>query len=360
VFDAVVQGCTFTLCSVGIDTSNNNVGFLALIDSTASSVGTLVSTSASSTGQDSIVLENVQVSGVSSTVTAGGNSVLTGSVPANKAWVWGNAYTPGGPGTGAHQSGTMYSTTRPSALTDGSGRFKTVKPPTYQEYDVSQIVNVKSVANIPVAGDGKTDDTANLQRIINMYANCKILFFPQGTYIVSNTLFFPTGSRVFGEGWSAISATGSAFWNPDKPIPMVKVGNPGDVGVAQFSDMLFTVADVLQGCTLLEVNMAGPNTGDVGFWNTHFRVGGAAGSLVQTHCGGSPAQCKAAFMMAHLTSTSSAYIENMWQWTADHDLDVSYNRLAGLRRSFTDWLSSPLGRQWTDHIRWTWHAGRGY
>jgi glucan 1,3-beta-glucosidase len=28
---------------------------------------------------------------------------------------------------------------------------------------------------------------------------------------------------------------------------MVKVGNPGDVGVAQFSDMLFTVADVVQG-----------------------------------------------------------------------------------------------------------------
>lgn len=29
----------------------------------------------------------------------------------------------------------------------------------------------------------------------------------------------------------------------------------------------------------------------------------------------------AAFGMMHLTSTSSAYIENMWGWTADHDLD---------------------------------------
>lgn len=54
-----------------------------------------------------------------------------------------------------------------------------------------------------------------------------------------------------------------------------------------------------------------------------FQVGGAAGSAVQTNCGGTPAQCKAAFMMAHLTASSSAYIENMWQWTADHDLDVS-------------------------------------
>ena len=204
-----------------------------------------------------------------------------------------------------------------------------MKPPTYKEYDVSQFVNVKSVSGFPVAGDGSTDDTANLQHIITANAGCKILFFPQGTYRVTDTLFFPAGSRVFGEGWSAISAYGSKFWDPTKPIPMVKVGNAGDVGIAQFSDMLLTVGDVLQGCTLLEVNMAGANPGDVGFWNVHHRVGGAAGSLVQTNCGGSggggtPPQCKAAFMMTHLTSTSSAYIENMWQWTADHDLDVSW------------------------------------
>ena len=29
----------------------------------------------------------------------------------------------------------------------------------------------------------------------------------------------------------------------------------------------------------------------------------------------------AAWALLHLTSTSSAYIENMWGWTADHDLD---------------------------------------
>ncbi len=94
---------------------------------------------------------------------------------------------------------------------------------------------------------------------------------------------------------------------------MVKVGNPGDVGVAQFSDMLFTVAEVLPGATLVEVNMAGTNPGDVGFWNSHFRIGGAAGSTVQTSCGGAPANCKAAFMLMHLTSSSSAYVENAWR-----------------------------------------------
>jgi glucan 1,3-beta-glucosidase len=71
----------------------------------------------------------------------------------------------------------------------------------------------------------------------------------------------------------------------------------------------------------LEVNMAGATPGDVGIWNSHFRVGGAAGSKVETNCGGSPSSCKAAFGLLHLTSTSSTYIEDMWGWTADHDLD---------------------------------------
>lgn len=98
-----------------------------------------------------------------------------------------------------------------------------------------------------MAGDGVTDDTANLNAIISQNAGCKILFFPAGTYIVTGTLFFPAGSRVVGEAWSAISASGSAFFNPSAPVVMVKVGNAGDRGVAQFSDMLFTVSDVLQG-----------------------------------------------------------------------------------------------------------------
>lgn len=70
--------------------------------------------------------------------------------------------------------------------------------------------------------------------------------------------------------------------------------------------------------------MAGNSPGDVGLWNTHFRIGGAAGSQVQTKCGGSP--CKAAWGLLHLTRSSSAYIENMWGWAADHDLDGKHTQ----------------------------------
>lgn len=268
-YDCVFINVAFTNTAVGIDMSGNDGFSVSLIDSTASNSGTAIKTLARSTGDHSLVVESfVAGSGLSSVVQASGQNILTNSV--SDTWVYGNVYTKGGPGTGSHKQGSTYTMPRSSSLLSG-GKFVAIPPPTYQQYDVTQFINVKQVAGLPVYGDGSRDDTANLNKIIAQYAGCKILFFPQGTYIVTDTLFFPTGSRVIGEALSAISATGSNFYNPSAPRTMVQVGNPGDVGVAQFSDMLFTVADVLQGCTLVEVNIAGRSPGDVGFWNSHFR-----------------------------------------------------------------------------------------
>ncbi|KAI1494460.1 hypothetical protein F5X96DRAFT_665755 [Biscogniauxia mediterranea] len=129
---------------------------------------------------------------------------------------------------------------------DGAGAYYRFAPPTYAEYGTDQVVNAIIDRSAAAAGD-------------------EVLFFPYGIYLVADT---PAAS----------SPTQPA------PVPMVRVGDEGDVGVAQFSDMLFTVADVLPGCTLLEVNMAGANPGDVGFWNTHFRVRGANDSQAAAKC----------------------------------------------------------------------------
>lgn len=104
---------------------------------------------------------------------------------------------------------------------------------------------------------------------------------------------------------------------------MIQVGSAGDTGIVEMSDMFFTTADVLPGTILMEVNIAGTSAGDVGFWETHFRIGGAKGSAVETSCGSTAASCKAAFMLLHIKPTGSAYFENIWGWTADHDLDGS-------------------------------------
>lgn len=115
---------------------------------------------------------------------------------------------------------------------------------------------------------------------------------------------------------------GSAFGDRNNPRPVVKVGNPNDVGVAQFQDIRFTVADITPGAIIVQVNIAGAHPGDVSFWNSHVTVGGAADTNVNVACSqANTADCLAAFAMVHLTTSSSAYIDNMWGWTADHSLE---------------------------------------
>ncbi|KAL9042378.1 MAG: hypothetical protein Q9214_003796 [Letrouitia sp. 1 TL-2023] len=269
-FNFVVHNSSFTDCTTGID-AHGVSGSLTVLDTIATNIGTL--------------------------------------------------YAPSRPEK-QFVDGEFLTEERSSALTVDGNNYFTMKPPTYREFPIDQVVNVKTITNLPVQGDGSTDDTANINSIL-LQSVGKVVYFPAGTYMVTDSLIIPPGSRIIGDAFaSAISAASSSkFLTPNAPTAMVKLGSPGDVGVGQIIDMLFTVSDVLPGCKLLEVNMAGNQPGDVGIWNSHFRVGGAAGSKVKTACSTTPDQCMAAWGMIHLTNTSSAYVENIWGWTADHDLD---------------------------------------
>lgn len=231
-------------------------------------------------------------------------------------WVWGSV-TPG-----VYQTGTNFTTIRPDVLLS-NGKFFTRAQPTYAEYASDQIVNVKAVDGYPVKGDGRTDDSASLNAILAQNAaECKITYFPYGVYIVSDTLFIPPGSRIVGEAWAVISGSGDAFQDANNPRPVVKVGNEGDVGVVEIQEMRFTVAQKSPGAKIVEVNIAGAFPGDVAFWNCLITIGGTADTTISTACTDQDSKnCMAAFMAMHLTSSSSAYIENVWGWTADHNLD---------------------------------------
>jgi glucan 1,3-beta-glucosidase len=266
-------------------------------------------------------------------VKAAGETALKGSVESGSAWIRGNVYLPGGSGP-EFSKGSMVKVSRPKPLVNGTGFYYTVSPPTYAEYGPSRVVNIKQIDKYPVAGDGAKDDTANIQAILNDAAAAgKVVYFPHGIYLLSDTLTIPPGSRLVGEVWSQLSASGSKFADPKSPRPMVKVGNPGDVGVAQMSDFLFTVAADLPGAVLVEVNMAGSKPGDVGFFNSHFRVGGARGSKLFGACS-RPETCLGARLNAHLTPSSSSYWENSWAWTADHNLDGEGNTYPGTGGGF--------------------------
>jgi glucan 1,3-beta-glucosidase len=114
---------------------------------------------------------------------------------------------------------------------------------------------------------------------------------------------------------------------------MIKIGNAGDIGVAQMQDFMFTVADILPGAVLVEVNMAGAKPGDVAFFFCNFRIGGAKGSKVEANCKDAKS-CVAAHTTAHFTATSSSYWEHTWAWSADLDLDGSATELVSPASGF--------------------------
>ena len=106
----------------------------------------------------------------------------------------------------------------------------------------------------------------------------------------------------------------------------MQLWEPGDVGSLEISDFLFTVQGPTAGAVLVEWNVHQSSQGNAAMWDCHFRVGGAIGSHLQlADCpklsGSINSNCKAASMLMHVTKSASGYFENVWAWTADHDID---------------------------------------
>lgn len=123
---------------------------------------------------------------------------------------------------------------------------------------------------------------------------------------------------------------------------MVKVGQEGAAGVVEIQDLLFTNTGPTAGVILMEWNVRQVMPGSAAMWgksysavdtnafshllDSHFRIGGARGSNLQAgDCpkltGSVNPKCIAGTMLLHLTKFSSAYLENIWSWVADHDID---------------------------------------
>ena len=210
------------------------------------------------------------------------------------------------------------------AYATGSNLF-TRRRPKYYDLSGTQLLDVKALG---AKGDGTSDDTTILNSILSLAANTSsIVYFPHGVYVVKDTLRVPTGSRIIGQAWPQIMGKGSKFADASRPRPVVQVGRPGDVGIIEMQDLMFTVSGATAGAVLVEWNTKESFQGSAGMWDCHWRVGGAIGSdLQKDDCpqltGTVNPNCIAASMLLHLTAKSSAYIENAWIWTADHDLDV--------------------------------------
>jgi glucan 1,3-beta-glucosidase len=89
--------------------------------------------------------------------------------------------------------------------------------------------------------------------------------------------------------------------------------------------MILSTQGSTPGAKMIEWNLAA--TSGSGMWDVHTRIGGFKGSQQQVpQCPTSAAvsaACEAAYMSMHITSVASGvYLENVWLWTADHDLDT--------------------------------------
>jgi glucan 1,3-beta-glucosidase len=328
------QGISINNCQIGLDISTGGtaaagVGSVVMVDSsiTNTPVGIITAYAANviPPTANSLILENVVLNNVPTAIkNAAGATVLAGTAGSSTiaAWGEGNSYTPTGP---QRFQGAVTANTRPASLLSG-GKYYARSKPQYESIPISSFASVRSAG---ATGNGATDDTTALQNIINSATSAgHVVYFDAGTYKITRTLTIPPGAKLVGEGYPIIMSSGSFFNDINNPQPVVKVGTPGATGQVEWSDMIVSTQGTQAGAVLIEWNLATSGTPS-GIWDVHARIGGFAGSQLQVgQCPTTPGStninraCIGAYMTMHVTpSASGLYMENVWLWTADHDID---------------------------------------
>jgi hypothetical protein len=309
--------------------AKGNIGSASFLDSSFTNVKTVVAvTPPSSTidsGSTGLVLENIKLSGFTAAVAdTTGKTLLDGASARIDQWAYGPTYV----GSADAKDRTFVTDTktghfhRHSTLLDGDGAYFERAKPQYEGRGVGDFVRVKDLG---ARGDGVTDDTAAFQAAL--YASVgKILFVNAGSYILTSTVTVPSGSKIVGEMWSQLVASGSYFQDALHPKVMRKLGTTGQVGDVEMQDLLFTTVDPTAGAILVEWNIQASSPGAAALWGCHACIGGATGTkLTPAECppviSGVDQGCSAASLMIHLTKSGSGYFENIWLWSADHMIE---------------------------------------
>ena len=323
-------------CEVGIDMSNGGaggqtVGSVLVLDSrfTNTPIGIKTAYSPDSPQTNgTLILDNVDMTGTAQAVfnNATGAEILPGNQKVT-FFAQGRAY--GGAGGGrAVQSPQEEPVRKPDVLLDpDTGKVFTRSRPQYEDVPVENFVRVKAHG---AKGDGVTDDTDAIQAIFDRATPEQVVYFDHGAYIITRTVRVPKDIRITGEALPLILAGGDgAFKDQANPQPVFQVGQPGDRGAVEMSDLIFGTAGPQPGAIMMEWNVAGARPGAAGLWDVHTRIGGYAGTQLELEqCAKNPNvtnpvrdECFGAFLMLHVPAGGSAYLENTWYWVADHALE---------------------------------------
>ncbi|KAI5292140.1 hypothetical protein KEM52_006587 [Ascosphaera acerosa] len=228
----------------------------------------------------------------------------------------------------ARASATQPAEHFPSGLTGGSqgATIPERSRPQYEDLPASSFVSIKSLG---AKGDGQTDDTEVFQKAINDLQHDQVLFIDHGLYVLTDTISIPAGTRITGEIWPVLAAYGEKFQDQTHPRPLLRVGAPDEIGTLELTDLVVSTKGPAAGAVLIEWNIAGEKPGDAGMWDVHTRIGGFAGSDLQSDtCPKTPKtktepdpKCVSGFAMMRVSPSGSGYFENNWYWVADHELD---------------------------------------
>lgn len=316
-----ISDCTTAFSMKNLIDDTQLVGSVVIIDSDITNCGTFVdmafSRNSRPIGAGQLILENIALTNVPVAVKGSGSTVLAGGTTTIRAWGQGNKYTPDGP---QRFQEALTPTRRPAELLDGN-KYWTVIKPQYEKLPASSFISARSAG---ARGDGNTDDTAALQDALNRaVSEQKVVFFDHGVYKITKTLYIPPGSRLVGEAYSVIMASGNTWASNTNPVPVIQIGKPGERGSVEWSDMIVATQGATPGAVVIQYNL--DTTRGSGLWDVHTRIGGAKGTNLQVaQCPiyTTKNECMAAHTNVHITKTGNgAYFENNWFWTADHDLD---------------------------------------
>ncbi len=338
-------------CAVGVNMSNLNpvnetVGSVLVQDSKFVSTPKGIVTAFTTKGNtpatgNTLVIDNCDFTGSTDAVVSSTGATILAGGSVVSSWAQGNAYSTGDDGSASAATcasaaasatsttiqGTLTPLTKPATLMDGSRIFERSKPQ-YESVPSSSFVSVKAAG---AKGDGSSDDTAAIQSAMNKLTSDQILYFDHGAYVITSTVKVPSNIKMTGEIWPLIMASGTAFANQASPAPVFQVGQPGDSGAVEMSDLIFETKGPAPGAIMVEWNVAESSQGASGMWDVHMRIGGSAGTSLQSNtCAKNPnvtasynPNCEGAFLLLHVTTKATIYLENNWFWVADHELDLS-------------------------------------
>ena len=109
----------------------------------------------------------------------------------------------------------------------------------------------------------------------------QIAYFDKGAYVITDTVLIPNNLKITGELLPILMVHGANFQDQANARVAFQVGNPGETGTVEMTDLVFETLGPAPGAIILEWNIKTATQGAAGMWDVHWRIGASAGTGLQ-------------------------------------------------------------------------------